>query len=138
VDFSHWNAHSIFFTDPAGNLVEYIARHALTNAAEGAFTVNDILYASEIAFIVNDVQASGKEMMQALNITEYQAGSGGFWPIGDEHGLLLIIRKGREWSAPPGEKNVTDIFKTGAHIYTGTAKQFQFTGFPYTITATTA
>src|SRR5262245_7878322 len=27
VDYSHWNAHSVFFFDPAENVVEYIARH---------------------------------------------------------------------------------------------------------------
>jgi catechol-2,3-dioxygenase len=32
VDYSHWNAHSIFFLDPAGTVVEYIARHDLKNA----------------------------------------------------------------------------------------------------------
>src|SRR5690606_23910333 len=37
--FKSWNAHSIFFWDPAGNLVEYIARHDLANAgASTAFT----------------------------------------------------------------------------------------------------
>src|SRR4051794_9418380 len=32
VNYSHWNAHSIFFFDPAGNVVECIARHDLRNA----------------------------------------------------------------------------------------------------------
>ena len=35
--FQNWNAHSIFFWDPAGNLVEYIARHDLGNGADGEF-----------------------------------------------------------------------------------------------------
>ncbi len=26
VNYAHWNAHSVFFFDPAGNVVEYIAR----------------------------------------------------------------------------------------------------------------
>jgi catechol-2,3-dioxygenase len=33
VDDSHWNAHSIFFLDPAGKVLEYIARHDLKNGA---------------------------------------------------------------------------------------------------------
>lgn len=33
--FRHWNAHSVFFWDPAGNLVEYIARHDLPTAKRG-------------------------------------------------------------------------------------------------------
>jgi catechol 2,3-dioxygenase-like lactoylglutathione lyase family enzyme len=56
VNFSHWNAHSIFFLDPAGNLLEYIARHDLKNSADGEFSSKDILYVSEIGFIVEDVE----------------------------------------------------------------------------------
>ena len=37
VDYRHWNAHSIFFLDPAGNVVEYIARHDLDNASRAPF-----------------------------------------------------------------------------------------------------
>ena len=41
--FRRWNAHSVFFLDPAGNVLEYIARHTLENAATGSFTSRDIL-----------------------------------------------------------------------------------------------
>ena len=37
VDYRHWNAHSVFFLDPAGNVVEYIARHDLKNGDSGPF-----------------------------------------------------------------------------------------------------
>ena len=55
IHFSRWNAHSVFFRDPAGNLLEYIARHDLNNQADGNFTPTDILYASEIGLVVDDV-----------------------------------------------------------------------------------
>ena len=58
VDYSHWNAHSVFFLDPAGNVVEYIARHDLKNGDSNAFSWGDILYASEIGLIVDDVAAT--------------------------------------------------------------------------------
>ena len=48
VDYSHWNAHSIFFLDPAGNIVEYIARHDLNDGDASPFSWADILYASEM------------------------------------------------------------------------------------------
>ena len=58
VDYRHWNAHSVFFLDPAGNVVEYIARHDLKNGDSGPFSWADILYASEIALVVDDVAAA--------------------------------------------------------------------------------
>ena len=53
--FRSWNAHSVFFFDPAENVVEHIARHDLPSTNDlgspgDAFTPEDILYASEIAF----------------------------------------------------------------------------------------
>lgn len=131
--FSHWNAHSIFFLDPAGNLVEYIARHDLKNKAEGEFSVKDILYASEIGFIVNDVSVSGNELIKGLNISEYRPLTNDFWPIGDEHGLLLMIKKGREWRARESEKNITDVFKTSVSINNKHNTGWSVPGYPYEI-----
>lgn len=110
--FVNWNAHSIFFIDPAGNLVEYIARHDLKNAADGDFSTNDILYASEIALITDDIENDGKKILQNLDLTEYRPAVPGFWPIGSELGLLIMIEKGRLWSGNPGQENKTDIFET--------------------------
>ena len=131
--FAHWDAHSIFFLDPAGNLLEYIARHTLNNAAQGDFSVNDILYASEIGFIVDNVSASGTELMQGLNISEYKPLSDEFWPVGDENGLLLLIKKGKEWHANENQKNITDVFETKVTISPDTQDKFIFTGYPYEI-----
>ena len=48
VNYSHWNAHSVFFFDPAGNVVEYIARHDVQNDADGDFDARDLLYADAV------------------------------------------------------------------------------------------
>ena len=34
--FESWNAHAVYFLDPAGNIVEFIARHNLGNASVDA------------------------------------------------------------------------------------------------------
>jgi catechol-2,3-dioxygenase len=135
VHFAHWNAHSVFFLDPAGNLLEYIARHDLENAADGDFTVKDILYASEIGLIVDDVISSGNVLQKELDLTQYREASAGFWPIGDESGLLLMIRKGREWSAHPGQSNKTGIFKTAVTIRNEGKRTWELPGYPYSIIA---
>jgi hypothetical protein len=133
VHFAHWNAHSIFFLDPAGNLLEYIARHDLKNSSDGDFSVNDILYASEIGFIVDDVVVSGNALQNGLDITEYRPTTPGFWPIGDESGLLLIIKKGRVWTSLAGQVNETAVFKTSVSIRSTGNKEWKFPGYPYEI-----
>ncbi len=136
VNFSHWNAHSVFFLDPAGNLVEYIARHDLNNAAAGNFSVNDILYASEIALIVDDVIATGNQLKKEINIEEYRPSSDGFWPIGNEYGLLLMIRKGNVWSSLPDQINKTSVFKTSVTVKPGIKNNWKFPNYPYEIVTT--
>ncbi len=132
--FRHWNAHSVFFWDPAGNLLEYIARHDLKNDVSGAFTGKDILYASEIAFIVDDVSASALDMQQSLSLDQYRNGSDRFRAIGDERGLLLIMKRGRNWGHRPEEAKVADVFPTVANIRGLSPKRYDFSNFPYEIT----
>ncbi len=132
VHFRHWNAHSIFFWDPAGNLIEYIARHDLKNSAAGPFTVQDILYASEIAFISEEVTNTALAMRKALGLEQYRGGDDNFRALGDEHGLLLVIIRGRRWGyeekAPP-----TSIFPTFAEIRGSQADQYAVPDHPYEI-----
>jgi catechol-2,3-dioxygenase len=132
VHFRHWNAHSVFFWDPAGNLIEYIARHDLKNGAAGSFTVKDILYASEIGFISEEVTNTAVVMKKALGLEQYRGGDDNFRALGDEHGLLLVIIRGRRWGyeekAPP-----TGIFPTVAEIRGAKPTQFAVAGHPYEI-----
>ena len=93
VNYSHWNAHSVFFFDPAGNVVEYIARHDLKNAGSGDFGSDDILYASEIAFVVEDVTATAAILKDVAGVVQYRGASDEFAAIGDEHGLLLVMKR---------------------------------------------
>ena len=72
VDYSHWNAHSIFFLDPAGNVVEYIARHDLKNGDKAPFGWTDILYVSEIGLIVDDVAATAATIKDVAAVQQVQ------------------------------------------------------------------
>ncbi len=132
VNFRHWNAHSIFFLDPAGNLLEYIARHDLKNGATGEFSVNDILYVSEIGLIVDDVEQTGLRIQKSLNLNYYRP-SENFIPIGDEYGLLLMIKKGKIWPSNSNQINKVDVFKTSVSISNSTASGWKSTDYPYEI-----
>jgi catechol 2,3-dioxygenase-like lactoylglutathione lyase family enzyme len=68
VDYQHWNAHSVFFLDPAGNVLEYIARHDLKNPDNAPFGWSDILYVSEIALVVDDVPAMAESLKGVASV----------------------------------------------------------------------
>lgn len=137
VDYSHWNAHSVFFLDPAGNVVEYIARHDLPNATPGPFTCRDILYASEIAFIVDDVRTGAAAVRDVGALPQYRGGDDNFMAIGDEQGLLLVMKRGRILNFDPSStEKAARIFTTRVTIAAAGATDFQWPGSPYSIRLT--
>jgi hypothetical protein len=133
VDYSHWNAHSIFFFDPAGNVVEYIARHDLKNAAGGGFSSDDILYASEIAFVVDDVAATAAKLKEVAGVGLYKGASDQFAAVGDERGLLLVMKRGRVISFEAKERKAVDVFPTTAAVRGDRRTRFALPEFPYEV-----
>lgn len=133
IDYSQWNAHSIFFWDPAGNLVEYIARHDLHHAGGGEFGTRDILYASEIAFIVDDVNEFASGLETAFGLGQYRGASDEFHASGDETGLLLTMHRGRNLGF--GEGKPAGVFATEARIRADEPGSYQRDGFPYRVVA---
>lgn len=130
--FRNWNAHSVFFFDPAGNLVEYIARHGLNNGQKGDFSVRDILNISEIGFIVDDQEKMAKAIHQQFGLEAYPKGTDFWWSMGSEHGLLLCLRK-RLWAQDMSYSKQFDIFKTEATIRGHQNLEATYGDFPYKI-----
>lgn len=96
-DFASWAAHSLYFRDPGGNILEFIVRDTLANEVPGAFSPGDIICVSEIGFPVDDVPMRAAALMSALGIDHYKEHDDAFSPLGDEHGLCIVVRVGRPW-----------------------------------------
>jgi hypothetical protein len=133
VDYRHWNAHSIFFLDPAGNVVEYIARHDLKNGDNSAFSWADILYASEIGLIVDDVPAMATKLADAAALTPYRGTSDQFTAMGDEYGLLLVMKRGRVIDFTSNPHSAVRVYRTGVNVRGVKAATHELTGFPYVL-----
>lgn len=134
--FSNWNAHSVFFWDPAGNLVEYIARHDLNNGAGGEFTNRDILYASEIGLIIADEEraALARRLGAELGLGGYKPEAGGFfWALGDERGLVLLLPRGLRGNVDPDRRVEFGVFPTEATLRGGGRASHSIAGYPYSI-----
>jgi catechol 2,3-dioxygenase-like lactoylglutathione lyase family enzyme len=100
VDFPNWWARSIYFFDPAGNIVEFIARGALAKAGNApAFSAASVIGVSEIGVSVDDVPAMSEWMSGVHGIGGFirQQNTSEFAAIGDDEGLLLLVNPGRRW-----------------------------------------
>lgn len=100
VDFPNWWAKSVFFFDPAGNIVEVIARGALGPAGNSPkFSAKSLIGVSEIGIVTDDVAY----FREWTNITHgvppfaRQENTDEFSAMGDDHGLLLLVKTGRKW-----------------------------------------
>lgn len=96
VYFESWNADSIYFYDPAGNIVELIARHNLNNSANEAFSPASLLCVSEIGLPVPDVEEALLKLSR-VGIIPWQDSNSQFAAVGDERGLIIAVKQGRVW-----------------------------------------
>ncbi|MCZ6574658.1 MAG: hypothetical protein O7C98_16010 [Planctomycetota bacterium] len=125
--FEAWNAHATYFHDPAGNIVEFIARHTLQNARGGAFGVEDILYASEIG-LVGDQEQLGEQIMGALGVRRYHHSP---MFVGDEHGLFVLAPVGRPWI--PERVKAAAVFPAEVTVAGHGRQSLECDGHPYRI-----
>lgn len=109
-----WNADSVYFNDPQGNILELIARHdrkpvetaGLTagdderrHLAARPFSWSELVGISEIgigADSVADTVAVLQTRVPGLPVYDGQ-GSDQFTAVGDTEGLLIVARRGRIW-----------------------------------------
>jgi len=126
--FESWNAHATYFHDPAHNIVEFIARHTLANAAPGPFGLDDILCDSEIGLVARHQEAASKAITAAFGIEKY--GTSHFF-TGDANGVFVIPPVGRLWI--PEQKQPATIFPTQVTIRSSEKPSLTFADLPYEI-----
>lgn len=99
VDFPNWNAESTYFFDPAGNLVEFIARRDLNNASDLPFGPDALLGISEIAIVTKDVLAWNANTALDFGVLPFTKSSPGpdFSALGTDEGLFIVVPEGRKW-----------------------------------------
>jgi catechol-2,3-dioxygenase len=98
----NWNANQIYFRDLQGNILELIARHEFAIASQTEFSSASLLNISEIGLACDSVPVVVKWLEQHLNLEVYKSSSDTFAPVGDAHGLLILVQNTREWFPSTG------------------------------------
>jgi catechol-2,3-dioxygenase len=99
-----WDAVACYFRDPAGNILECIARRSeQTDSAEAVNTPVFIQSVCEVGLVVDDVRATTQLLRDALGIALFHGSEGElFTALGTETGLLIVVSRGREWYPSTG------------------------------------
>lgn len=112
-EFETWNANALYFYDNNDNLLEFIARKDLNNSKEEPFNSKQILNISEIGIVTDNPLEFGNQLIKnhGLNLFEKNQNSEVFTAIGDDNGLLIIVKTNRNWypTTTPAKSNWTQI-----------------------------
>lgn len=133
-DFKNWNAHSVYWQDAAGNVLEFIARHNLPTTSLTRFSQESILYASEIGLVVDDVSLEIKNIRNNLELEIFKVHTDNFAAIGNEYNLLIVVQQNRPWLGGPS--NIpAQPFPVVSYLRNGNKKTvMHFTKLPFSIT----
>jgi catechol 2,3-dioxygenase-like lactoylglutathione lyase family enzyme len=106
-DFSSWGgARGVYFRDPEQNVVELIARPQ----------PRPELSLAEVGLPVDDVPAAVAALQDQVDLSTYGDWDESFAPLGDDDGLLIVVRIGRGWfpvGVPSGSAPI-EVRITGA------------------------
>lgn len=112
-NFESWNAKAIYFYDNNGNILEFIARFDLDNAADEAFDISSIQSISEIGIVTDAPIKLADKLVKEKNLYFFAKGSKSekFVTLGSDNGLIIIVETNRKWypTEQEAEKHFTKI-----------------------------
>lgn len=100
-DFVSWHARSVYFYDPAGNIVELISRFDLDKKIDDPFSPAQFLSVSEAGLVVkeNDLGKITRTLLEKFHLSYFdkQPPLPQFKAIGDDEGLFIVVPENRNW-----------------------------------------
>src|SRR5262245_28285171 len=100
-DFVNWHAKSVYFYDPAGNILELIARFDLDNNANEPFSSHQLLSINEVGLVFTDegFEKEVKSLGDSYSLPNFdkQPPLPKFRAMGDDYGLFVIVPEHRNW-----------------------------------------
>jgi extradiol dioxygenase family protein len=100
-EFASWHARSVYFIDPAGNIVEFIARFDLHNDDAEPFSSSQILNISEIGIVfeAEKFNERAEELLQQSQLQYFskQPPMQHFRAVGSDEGLFIVVPQQRNW-----------------------------------------
>ncbi len=98
VDFPNWQAKAIYFYDPAGNIVELIARRELNYPDQQPFSAEAFLEVSELGVGTSNIESVYRSLQEATGITIYDGSFERFCAIGEPTALFITVDyRSKKW-----------------------------------------
>jgi catechol 2,3-dioxygenase-like lactoylglutathione lyase family enzyme len=125
-------SHSYYFPDPAGNILEFIAREDLPTKVGEGFGPEDVLHISEIGLVVDEVPNVVRQLKTRLGIEVYRDSSfEDFAQLGDINGVLVLAQRGRLWA--PDERQPAVVSPVRIRLLGTLTQQITLEPYPYVL-----
>jgi hypothetical protein len=100
-DFVNWHAKSVYFYDPAGNIVELIARFDLNNGEDEPFSSKQFLSINEVGLVFkqDEFEQRTSTLLKKYSLSYFtkQPPLPQFRAIGDDKALFVVVPEQRNW-----------------------------------------
>ena len=91
VQFPNWEAEAVYFYDPAGNILEFIARKRLPASGNPDFSIAQVLSISEIGFGTYALEDVQRQLNSTMGLPIFGEAKPHFRALGDDHGLFILV-----------------------------------------------
>ncbi|HEX4443276.1 MAG TPA: VOC family protein [Galbitalea sp.] len=92
-----WCSKSLYFRGPDGIVLELITRDRLDNDSSEPFSSASLLCISEAGVASTNVAATVAALGRRFGAEPFGEGVDEFAPIGDDHGMFIVVADGRPW-----------------------------------------
>ncbi len=93
IDFHNWNAWALYAYDPAGNIVEWIARKDILETGHEPFAADAFIGISEIGVVTEGIAPVYQALNELHPLPLYDGSFDSFCAAGDAQGLFILIDK---------------------------------------------
>ena len=105
----------------------------MKNGDSAPFGWADLLYVSEIGLIVDDVVGAAGKLADAARLRPYKGGTGDVAALGDEYGLILLMKRGRPFDFSSTPQPGAGVYRTGVTLRAAKAGKYELEGYPYQV-----
>ncbi|WP_300440826.1 VOC family protein [Christiangramia sp.] len=111
VDFSNWQARSVYFYDEGQNIMELISRRDFSKPKSAIFSASNIVGIAEIGLATNNVQQKFEKMKLECGLNQFDGDLERFCAVGEDAGLIITINKNEKDWFPTEDKAYASSFQ---------------------------
>ena len=111
IDFSNWQAKSVYFYDHDKNIMEFISRRDFSKPESAIFDPSNIVGIAEIGLSTDDVKKKFEKINQECGLNKFDGDFERFCAIGEPSGLIITINKDIKNWFPTNDEAFMSHFK---------------------------